>query len=53
MSQGKISREEVARICMAALSSPNAVGKTFEVKTPLLVRELGQNLLSCHLWENS
>ncbi|TVU33191.1 hypothetical protein EJB05_24979 [Eragrostis curvula] len=30
---GKISREEVARICVAALSSPNAVGKTFEVKS--------------------
>ncbi|KAG2657294.1 hypothetical protein PVAP13_1KG179100 [Panicum virgatum] len=30
---GKISREEVARICVAALASPNAVGKTFEVKS--------------------
>ncbi|KAJ1278702.1 hypothetical protein BS78_04G098700 [Paspalum vaginatum] len=30
---GKISREEVARICVAALGSPNAVGKTFEVKS--------------------
>ncbi|GJN19408.1 hypothetical protein PR202_gb06686 [Eleusine coracana subsp. coracana] len=30
---GKISREEVARICIAALSSPSAVGKTFEVKS--------------------
>ena len=36
-SQGKISREEVARICVAALASPNAVGKTFEVKTLQLV----------------
>ncbi|CAN6230987.1 unnamed protein product [Urochloa humidicola] len=30
---GKISREEVALICVAALASPNAVGKTFEVKS--------------------
>ncbi|KAL6888968.1 hypothetical protein ACP4OV_009994 [Aristida adscensionis] len=30
---GKISREEVARICVAALGNPNAVGKTFEVKS--------------------
>ncbi|RCV04724.1 hypothetical protein SETIT_1G024100v2 [Setaria italica] len=30
---GKISREEVACICVAALASPNAVGKTFEVKS--------------------
>ncbi|KAF8642537.1 hypothetical protein HU200_067213 [Digitaria exilis] len=30
---GKVSREEVARICVAALASPNAVGKTFEVKS--------------------
>ncbi|AQK59602.1 NAD(P)-binding Rossmann-fold superfamily protein [Zea mays] len=30
---GKISREEVARICVAALASPDAVGKTFEVKS--------------------
>lgn len=30
---GKVSREEVALICVAALSSPNAVGKTFEVKS--------------------
>jgi hypothetical protein len=37
MSQGKISREEIACICLAALSSLNAVGKTFEVKIPLLV----------------
>ncbi|CAL9125959.1 unnamed protein product [Musa acuminata var. zebrina] len=27
---GKISREEVARFCVAALSSPYACGKTFE-----------------------
>ncbi|OEL28107.1 hypothetical protein BAE44_0010876 [Dichanthelium oligosanthes] len=31
--KGKISREEVACICVAALASPNAVGKTFEVKS--------------------
>ncbi|CAN6243695.1 unnamed protein product [Urochloa humidicola] len=30
---GKISREEVALVCVAALASPNAVGKTFEVKS--------------------
>ncbi|XP_058106735.1 protein HIGH CHLOROPHYLL FLUORESCENCE PHENOTYPE 173, chloroplastic-like [Magnolia sinica] len=28
---GKISREEVARICIAALESPYARNKTFEV----------------------
>ncbi|GFQ06983.1 probable complex i intermediate-associated protein 30 [Phtheirospermum japonicum] len=30
---GKISREEVARICIAALDSPYACDKTFEVKS--------------------
>ena len=30
--EGKISREEVARICVAALDSPYACDKTFEVK---------------------
>ncbi|XP_058095521.1 protein HIGH CHLOROPHYLL FLUORESCENCE PHENOTYPE 173, chloroplastic [Magnolia sinica] len=30
---GKISREEVARICIAALESPYARNKTFEVKS--------------------
>ncbi|XP_004295588.1 PREDICTED: uncharacterized protein LOC101314642 [Fragaria vesca subsp. vesca] len=30
---GKISREEVAQICVAALESPYANGKTFEVKS--------------------
>ncbi|KAK9153080.1 hypothetical protein Sjap_000560 [Stephania japonica] len=30
---GKISREEVARICVAALESPYAYDKTFEVKS--------------------
>ncbi|XP_052145106.1 protein HIGH CHLOROPHYLL FLUORESCENCE PHENOTYPE 173, chloroplastic [Oryza glaberrima] len=30
---GKISREEIAFICVAALASPNAVEKTFEVKS--------------------
>ncbi|KAI9120401.1 hypothetical protein K1719_007434 [Acacia pycnantha] len=30
---GKISREEVARICVAALESPFACNKTFEVKS--------------------
>ncbi|XP_051128664.1 protein HIGH CHLOROPHYLL FLUORESCENCE PHENOTYPE 173, chloroplastic [Andrographis paniculata] len=30
---GKISREEIARICIAALDSPYARGKTFEVKS--------------------
>lgn len=30
---GKISREEVARICVAALKSPYACDKTFEVKS--------------------
>ncbi|XP_021750479.1 uncharacterized protein LOC110716158 [Chenopodium quinoa] len=30
---GKISREEVARICVAALASPHACNKTFEVKS--------------------
>jgi len=30
---GKISREEVARICIAALDSPYALDKTFEVKS--------------------
>lgn len=29
--QGKISREEVAKICVAALESPYACDKTFEV----------------------
>ncbi|CAB4288403.1 unnamed protein product [Prunus armeniaca] len=31
--QGKISRKEVAQICVAALESPYASGKTFEVKS--------------------
>ncbi|XP_028764790.1 uncharacterized protein LOC114722840 isoform X3 [Neltuma alba] len=30
---GKVSREEVARICVAALESPFACNKTFEVKS--------------------
>ncbi|CAA3024484.1 Hypothetical predicted protein [Olea europaea subsp. europaea] len=30
---GKISREEVARICVAALESPYVCDKTFEVKS--------------------
>ncbi|XP_021772206.1 uncharacterized protein LOC110736309 [Chenopodium quinoa] len=30
---GKISREEVARVCVAALESPHACNKTFEVKS--------------------
>jgi uncharacterized protein YbjT (DUF2867 family) len=30
---GKIGREEVARICVAALASPEALDKTFEVKS--------------------
>lgn len=30
-TQGKISREEVAQICVAALESPYASNKTFEV----------------------
>ncbi|KAG0499321.1 hypothetical protein HPP92_003619 [Vanilla planifolia] len=30
---GKVSREEVARICIAALESPYACDKTFEVKS--------------------
>lgn len=30
---GKVSREEVARICVAALDSPYATDKTFEVKS--------------------
>ncbi|KAK9268198.1 hypothetical protein L1049_010641 [Liquidambar formosana] len=30
---GKISREEIARICVAALESPYACDKTFEVKS--------------------
>ncbi|PQQ06953.1 hypothetical protein Pyn_13741 [Prunus yedoensis var. nudiflora] len=33
IKKGKISREEVARICVAALESPYASGKTFEVKS--------------------
>lgn len=32
--QGKISREEVAKICVAALESPYACDKTFEVTYP-------------------
>ncbi|XP_020689800.1 uncharacterized protein LOC110104866 isoform X3 [Dendrobium catenatum] len=32
---GKISREEVARICIAALESPYACDKTFEVKSTI------------------
>lgn len=35
--QGKISREEIAFICVAALASPNAVEKTFEVKILQLI----------------
>lgn len=35
--QGKIGREEVARICVAALASPEALDKTFEVKSLFLV----------------
>ncbi|CAL2273324.1 unnamed protein product [Prunus armeniaca] len=31
--KGKISREEVAHICVAALESPYASGETFEVKS--------------------
>lgn len=30
---GKVSREEIARICIAALDSPYALDKTFEVKS--------------------
>ncbi|KAG2249322.1 hypothetical protein Bca52824_088950, partial [Brassica carinata] len=30
---GKVSRDEVARICIAALESPHALNKTFEVKS--------------------
>ncbi|XP_047315296.1 protein HIGH CHLOROPHYLL FLUORESCENCE PHENOTYPE 173, chloroplastic [Impatiens glandulifera] len=30
---GKIAREEIARICLAALDSPHACNKTFEVKS--------------------
>ncbi|KAJ3686370.1 hypothetical protein LUZ61_015534 [Rhynchospora tenuis] len=30
---GKVSREEIARICIAALDSPHACDKTFEVKS--------------------
>ncbi|EOA16251.1 hypothetical protein CARUB_v10004397mg [Capsella rubella] len=30
---GKVSRDEVARICIAALESPSALNKTFEVKS--------------------
>jgi hypothetical protein len=37
--QGKISREEVALICVAALESSSAVGKTFEVKFLQLTTE--------------
>ncbi|CAL2274295.1 unnamed protein product [Prunus armeniaca] len=33
---GKISREEVAQICVAALESPYASGKTFEVTARLM-----------------
>ncbi|KAI9197594.1 hypothetical protein LWI28_001283 [Acer negundo] len=32
---GKVSREEVARICVAALESPYACDKTFEVKSTI------------------
>ncbi|PQP93919.1 hypothetical protein Pyn_11518 [Prunus yedoensis var. nudiflora] len=34
--QGKISREEVAQICVAALESPYSSGKTFEVTARLM-----------------
>lgn len=30
LMQGKISREEIARICIAALESPYTCDKTFE-----------------------
>ncbi|GJV34689.1 NAD(P)-binding Rossmann-fold superfamily protein [Tanacetum coccineum] len=33
--QGKISRKDVAKICVAALESPYACDKTFEVKSVL------------------
>lgn len=33
MEAGRISRDDVAEICVAALSSPDARGKTFEVVT--------------------
>lgn len=36
---GKISREEVARICIAALESPHARDKTFEVKSVIPFNE--------------
>jgi hypothetical protein len=49
LSQGKISREEVARICVAALASPNAVGKTFEVKTLQLVSKTIRTEHNCQL----
>ncbi|KAI5326095.1 hypothetical protein L3X38_035169 [Prunus dulcis] len=40
---GKISREEVAQICVAAMESPYASGKTFEVTARLMS-------LNCVLW---
>ncbi|KAK8461367.1 hypothetical protein SEVIR_1G024400v4 [Setaria viridis] len=50
---GKISREEVACICVAALASPNAVGKTFEVKTLQLVSKTGTDIIVNYLWEKA
>jgi hypothetical protein len=35
MLQGKISREEVADLCIALLSLPGAVGTTFEIKSTI------------------
>ena len=32
LSQGKISREDVAELCCALLSQPRALGCTFEIK---------------------
>lgn len=46
--QGKISREEVARICIAALESPYACDKTFEVVARVLYTALQHIYLHFH-----
>ncbi|CAL2235952.1 unnamed protein product [Prunus armeniaca] len=50
---GKISREEVAQICVAALESPYASGKTFEVTARLMSLNcvLRAMAVICYFWK--
>ena len=51
--QGKISSEEVAQICVAALESPYASGKTFEVTARLMSLNcvLCAVAVICYFWK--